>query len=272
MFHANRYICNIINGVAEDPKPGVPGMCVCILHHHKRGTVQTLLTNGKPEFTTRSNGISCLRFNHAVDMAKDILSGLKCMHQMKIVHRDIKPGNICIKLLSSKGEEARLQYIIIDLGAAIGIKTPNEATSEESAENSSDDLAAFTGQFTSVAGQKLPLGTLSFMSPEHIDPSFTVDGRADIFSLGVTIFLCLCGRFPFLQPKTCPDVKLLAIKMLQRYAMAKEADQLKIPYSKGQRRGKEELITIVAKSLRKARKERYETAGAMMKHLERIDG
>jgi len=148
----------------------------------------------------------------------------------------------------------------------------NEATSEESGENSTDDLAAFTGQFTSVAGQKLPLGTVPFMSPEHIDPSFTVDGRADIFSLGFTIFLCLCGRFPFLQPKTCPDVKLLAIKMLQRYAMAKEADQLKIPYSKGQRRGKEELITIVAKSLRKPRKERYETAGAMMKHLERIDG
>jgi len=274
VFHENKYVCSIISGVAKDATPGIPALCACILPYHKLGTVQTLLKNGNPEFTTKSNGISCLLLKHAVDMAKDILAALECMHQRKIVHRDIKPDNICIKMLPSE-DEVRLQYIVIDLGAAVAIKTSRESgseTSSECASNSANKLVAFTGQFTSMAGQKLPLGTVSFMSPEHIDPTRLVDGRTDVFSLGVTMFVCLCGRFPFVQPSSCPDMKFLGVRMLQRFCMSREADTLKIADTGAQERTAEEVVAIVAKSLLRDRDERYANADAMKKDVERIDG
>jgi len=80
VFHKSRFIVNIIHGFTSDATPGVPGTCVCIFPYYKRGTVETLLKDGKPEFTTKSNGISCLLCKHAVDMAKDVLSALDYMH------------------------------------------------------------------------------------------------------------------------------------------------------------------------------------------------
>ena len=163
----------------------------------------------------------------------------------------------------------RLQYVIIDLGAAVAIKTKSE--SDESSEHHSEFTAvAFTDQFTSVAAQRMPFGTVPFMSPEHIDPDRDVDGRADIFSLGVTMYVCLCGRFPFLQPGSYPDIKMLAVKLIQRYAMLEEADPLKIHDTEGHPRDKEEVVSVVSKSLRKLRTQRYESADAMRKHLELI--
>ena len=273
VFHDNKHICNIVNGVAKDATPGAPAMCACILPYYKLGTVRTLLKDGKPEFTTQSNGVSCLLLKHAIDMAKDVLSGLECMHQKKVVHRDIKPANICIKLLASK-DEVRLQYIIIDLGAALAIKTASESAASE---DSTDDVTGFhtgtgfTGQFTGMAGQKMPLGTPPFMSPEHIDPTRYVDGRTDLFSLGVTIFVCLCGRFPFVQPRSCRDPKALSVMMLKRYAKSAEADTLKIADTGAPTLAQEKVIKVVAKSLRKFRDERYSSADAMKKHLANID-
>ena len=280
VFHENKHICNIVTGVAKDATPGVPAMCACILPYYKVGTVRTLIKDSKAEFTTQSNGGSYLLLKHAIDMAKDVLSGLECMHKMKFAHRDIKPGNICVKPLPSKGE-ARLQYIIIDLGAAVAIDKRKIAASEAAIESDADSankLVEFTNQFTSMAGQKLPLGTPPFMSPEHIDPTRYVDGRTDIFSLGVTMFVCLCGRFPFLQPSSYPDMKLFGVKLLVRYGdvskeadVSREADTLKILDAGTQRCADEEVVTIVAKSLLRDRDKRYANAGAMKKDLERID-
>ena len=269
MFHNNKYICNIIDGVAKDATPGVPAICACILPHYKLGTVRTLLKGRKAEFTTQSNGVPCLLLKHAIQMAKDVLSGLEYMHQKRFAHRDIKPDNICVKQLPLK-DQVRLQYIIIDLGAAVVIKKQKVTGSESSDESEESQLLEFTGQFTSLAGQKLPLGTVSFMSPEHIDPSRLVDGRTHLFSLGVTMFVCLSGRFPFVQPNSC-DVEFLGVRLLQRFAMSREADTLKIADTGAQRRTEEEVVGIIAKSLLRDRDERYANADAMKKDLERID-
>ena len=110
------------------------------------------------------------------------------------------------------------------------------------------------------------------MSPEHIDPTRLVDGRTDVFSLGVTMFVCLCGRFPFLQPSSCPDYKVLGVRLLQRFALPREANTLKIADTGAQRCTKEQVVGIVAKSLLRDRDERYANADAMKKDLERIDG
>ncbi|HZV00075.1 MAG TPA: serine/threonine-protein kinase [Planctomycetota bacterium] len=95
--------------------------------------------------------------------------GLKIAHQAGVVHRDVKPGNI---LIASDGHVK-----LADFGLA-----------------RIHQREANTGSSLSIAGQIL--GTPDYMSPEQLDDS-AVDGRADIYSLGVTWYELLTGTNPF---------------------------------------------------------------------------
>lgn len=99
-----------------------------------------------------------------VCIADQVLQGLAVAHQQGVVHRDIKPHNI---LVSDDGV-AR----IADFGLA-----------------RVDDLLG-------VTTHTMTLGTPEYLPPELLS-SPVVDGRADIYSLGVTLFEALTGRLPF---------------------------------------------------------------------------
>ena len=266
MFYKHKRICTMINGMALDAVQ----KCICIFQFYELGTVQTLLDGAHPEFTRRANNeaTACLCFKHAVDMAKDVLEGLECMHKMMIVHRDIKPANICVEILPSSQSQSpsttQLRYTIIDLGAAVSI----EAVTSDPA--SLAGAVGFTGKFTSLKGVKLPLGTVLYMSPEHIDDDRVVDGRSDVFSFGVTMYECLSGRFPFVQPDAFSDDQRLAFKLMAYYAGPKEAGPLYLGLGKRSRAG-QELKAIITKSVRKLPKERYNTAHDMKTSIERIE-
>ncbi len=89
-------------------------------------------------------------------------------HERGIIHRDLKPANI---LLTDDGEP-----MILDFNLAEDIKLRSSATAK--------------------AG-----GTLPYMSPDQLtsyaNPSVAVDGRSDIYSLGLILFQLLTGKFPF---------------------------------------------------------------------------
>ena len=267
MFHNYKRICTMMGGRALDATNGLPGRCACIFRYFELGSVQTLLDTANPDFTKPSIATKtrCLHFKQTVAMAKDVLEGLECMHAMDVVHRDIKPANICVEMEPSTKE---LRFTIIDLGAAVVIQK------QSSASRSSEDPTSevdFTGKYTSLAGMKLPLGTVPFMSPEHIDEFRTVDGRSDVFSLGVTMYKCLCGRFPFIQPSAGYNNKHLAQMLMIKYASAAKADPLKLPGFGALARAVDEVVEIVSKSLRKDPTERYQSAEAMKKQIERIE-
>jgi serine/threonine protein kinase len=100
--------------------------------------------------------------------------GLEYAHAEGVVHRDIKPANL---LLSSKGAIKILDLGIARLAAAM------------------DPAGASTHPELTQAGAIL--GTVDFMAPEQAIDSKTADHRADIYSLGCTLYFLLTGSAPF---------------------------------------------------------------------------
>jgi serine/threonine protein kinase len=106
---------------------------------------------------------------------------LQHAHDCGLVHRDIKPSNL---LLAGSGATATIK--ILDLGLA---------------------RLGQDGDDAPVTRAGIVLGTPDFMAPEQAMESHGVDIRADIYSLGCTMFFLLSGQVPF--PADSPVKKLL---------------------------------------------------------------
>ncbi len=128
------------------------------------------------------HGIDLHKFTHkhkpmsvglACFFAKQIAAGLQHAHEKGLVHRDIKPSNV---IVYKSGDQ--LQLKILDFGLA-------KATSEEAA-----NPAGLTQDGTM-------LGTPEYMSPEQTLNAAKADIRADIYSLGCTLYFMLTGKPPF---------------------------------------------------------------------------
>ena len=97
-----------------------------------------------------------------------VASALECAHQSNLVHRDVKPGNI---LVTPDG-----RVLLADFGIAKGV-----------AGTADDDLTS----------PNVMMGTAKYLSPEQVRGK-KLDGRADLYSLGLVLYECLAGRVPFL--------------------------------------------------------------------------
>src|SRR5262247_2304893 len=122
------------------------------------------------------------RMSHseAFEVLEPIMSVLNTAHEMGVVHRDLKPENIMIGKAGTNGEPV---IKLLDLGIA---------KMREIAESDGGDATKLT-----VAGQVL--GTPYYMSPEQWgeiprDGSSEIDGRADIYSLGLVFYEMILGR------------------------------------------------------------------------------
>jgi len=110
-----------------------------------------------------------LETEQVIDIAKQICSGLAYAHRRGLVHRDIKPKNIIVT------SEHKVK--IADFGLA-GLVMGEETR------------AAMAG----VGG--VVMGTPAYMSPEQKQNPLNVDGRSDIFSLGVVMYEMIAGHRP----------------------------------------------------------------------------
>jgi serine/threonine protein kinase len=108
----------------------------------------------------------------ALEIATQVAAGLAAVHEQNLVHRDIKPTNIMVRLKEEQGVTAK----IIDLGLA---KTLDESASEAGISS--------PGAFA---------GTPEFASPEQF-AGVGVDIRSDLYSLGVTLWEMVTGRVMF---------------------------------------------------------------------------
>jgi serine/threonine-protein kinase len=103
-------------------------------------------------------------------LIREVAAGLAAAHDVGIVHRDIKPGNL---------------FLVGPLGTPIGVKIIDFGLSKDLSEEASGP-----------SSMNLVLGTAQYMAPEQVlaDP---VDARTDIYAFGVVLFRVLTGQLPF---------------------------------------------------------------------------
>jgi serine/threonine-protein kinase len=119
----------------------------------------------------------------ACELLRQAALGLQHVHEHGLIHRDLKPSNL---MLTPEG-----QVKILDLGLA-RLLSPK----------SNDEGLTETG---------MVMGTADYMAPEQATDSRSVDIRADIYSLGCTLYHLLAGKPPFSAPAyTHPALKLAA--------------------------------------------------------------
>jgi serine/threonine protein kinase len=110
-----------------------------------------------------------LRVADACAVVRQAALGLQHAHEHGLVHRDVKPSNLLLTV------EGRVK--VLDLGLALLQGDPSAGT----------DLTT-TGQV---------VGTLDYMAPEQASDTHAVDIRADIYSLGCTLYYLLTGQAPY---------------------------------------------------------------------------
>ncbi len=164
-----------------------------------------------------------LSFSRIVDVLRQTLAALSEAHELGIVHRDLKPENIILEPLRRGGDFVK----VVDFGLA---KLRADA------------------QGPSVTSPGIVCGTPDYMAPEQGrgDP---IDGRSDLYAMGVILFQLLTGRLPFEADSPTQVVMMhMTIPVPDPRQVAPERN---IP---------EPLVQVVNKALAKDAKKRYQDA------------
>lgn len=162
-----------------------------------------------------------LNFKEAISIAIQVGRGIEAAHQKGIIHRDIKPQNI---IISTEGKVK-----VTDFGIARAA--------------SSNTIHADV------------MGSVHYSSPEQARNGF-VDGKSDIYSLGIVMYEMVTGRVPFDGDNTVA----IAIQHLQEEMVAPSAYAPDLPIS---------LEKIILKATMKSPDRRYGTISDMLMDLKR---
>jgi eukaryotic-like serine/threonine-protein kinase len=174
--------------------------------------------------------------NEVLEIAIQITRALSAAHEAGIVHRDIKPENVMIR---PDGLVKVLDFGLAKLATAI--------------EHGQDSTPSHTpsGPQTDF---RLLMGTPGYLSPEQVRAE-PIDHRTDIFSLGIVLFELVARRRPFVGGSAASTLDAILTEEPDPLA------DLAIPA---------ELDTIIWRTLRKDREQRYQTAADLRCDLEDI--
>jgi len=152
---------------------------------------------------------------------------LSAAHALSVIHRDIKPDNILL-------EGTRGRVMVTDFGIAKALSATSGAT---------------------LTGIGVAIGTPAFMSPEQAAGERDIDGRSDLYSLGVVAYQMLTGALPF----NAPSVAGILMKQITEPAPDLRVKRPETP---------EDLAQAVGRCLEKDPESRWATADALRRALE----
>jgi serine/threonine-protein kinase len=171
------------------------------------------------------------RGNLPVEEARRIMmetaDALSAAHALSVIHRDIKPDNILL-------EGTRGRVMVTDFGIAKALSGTSGAT---------------------LTGIGVAIGTPAFMSPEQAAGERDIDGRSDLYSLGVVTYQMLTGALPF----NAPSVAGILMKQITEPAPDLRMKRPDTP---------EDLALAVGRCLEKDPESRWATADALRRALE----
>jgi WD40 repeat protein len=197
----------------------------------------------------------------AVEIATQITSALKAAHSAWIIHRDIKPENVMVR--------ADGLVKVLDFGIAKLDEKDEGGRSSEKDEGGrmKDESRTLTSSFLShpssfrnpspltlhpLTKPGAIMGTASYMSPEQARGE-TLDGRTDIFSLGLVLYEMVTGQ-----------------RLLAEVKRAQAGQDEPLPPEVKFEQVPKELEKIIRRMLRHQREERYATAGDLLADLQRL--
>ncbi|WP_051804320.1 protein kinase [Streptomyces griseus] len=146
-----------VHDTGEEPQPSGPPMAYFVME----------LVPGR-SLADRLRAEGALPPSEALSVADQVLAALAASHARGLVHRDVKPANV---LLPGNGAPAKV--------ADFGI------------------VRALAGDGAALTGTRVTLGTPAYMSPEQVRGQGDLDGRSDLYAVGILLFQMLTGRVPF---------------------------------------------------------------------------
>jgi len=176
-----------------------------------------------------------LAVEQARDFGRQAALGLQHAFERGLVHRDIKPSNLIVTPVPGSSAAVPPVVKILDMGLA-----------RLNAPGSAESLASLTG-----GGM---IGTPNFIAPEQILDAHRADIRADLYSLGCTLYFLLTGRVPFAGRSVIETLDM------QRWQMPRPIGRHRPEVPAG-------LVAVVTRLLAKKPEERYQTPAALAEAL-----
>src|ERR1700736_6178449 len=178
-------------------------------------------------------GSGPMEVGQLVDVGMQVAGALEAAHAHGIIHRDIKPANI---FLVDPGRVKILDFGLVKL-------MPTHLPEDE-------------GERESLTAEGVIPGTTAYMSPEQVEGE-EIDGRSDLFSLGVVLYKMATGEYPFVGKNR--------VRTMDAILNAKPT-----PPSKVNPALPASLDTIISKALKKDRNLRYQSAAEMRADLQHL--
>ncbi len=175
----------------------------------------------------------------AIDIARQLASGLGAIHAEGLIHRDLKPANVLLQPAANTATTAdgtsfahrsAMRVKIIDFGVAREIATEVDAVS--------------------TIGFR---GTVAYASPEQCEEHYDLDGRSDLYSLGCILFEMLAGHPPFAARSRRAFLNLHVTEPPPLHLLDEQPAI---------------LVAVIARLLAKNPEERYQDAQALVEALD----